>query len=113
MEVCWLHEQQEIQRDSKIFQFISEGNIHKLILAEAYPEDSGMYVCEVYNDYGDEDTTCVLTITGTHHCSIVQVLLLKLSMMDSRERAQLTKCHFLSPFLLSVLNVNTELDICL
>ena len=64
MEVCWLHEQEEIPRDSSIFQFTSEGNVHKLILPEAYPEDSGMYVCEVYNDFGDEDTTCVLHVTG-------------------------------------------------
>ena len=69
MDVCWLHNQQEIPRSSNIFEFASEGHVHKLILPEVYPEDSGMYVCEVYNDYGDEDTSCILNVKST--CLII------------------------------------------
>ena len=65
MDVCWLHNQQEIPRSSNIFEFASEGHVHKLILPEVYPEDSGMYVCEVYNDFGDEDTSCILNVKST------------------------------------------------
>ena len=42
----------------------SEGNVHTLIIGEVYPEDSGLYACEVYNDMGDDECSCELIVNG-------------------------------------------------
>ena len=44
-DVVWLHNNKEI-KPSKDFQYTSEANIHKLIITEIFPEDSGTYTCE-------------------------------------------------------------------
>lgn len=45
-DVIWLHNNKEI-KPSKDFMYSSEANIHKLQIAEIFPEDSGEY--HVYN----------------------------------------------------------------
>lgn len=40
-DVIWLHNNKEI-KPSKDFMYSSEANIHKLQIAEIFPEDSGM-----------------------------------------------------------------------
>ncbi|KAI5639983.1 immunoglobulin i-set domain-containing protein [Phthorimaea operculella] len=44
-DVVWLHNNKEI-KPSKDFQYSSEANIHKLTIAEIFPEDAGVYTCE-------------------------------------------------------------------
>lgn len=39
-DVVWLHNNKEI-KPSKDFQYSSEANIHKLHIAEIFPEDAG------------------------------------------------------------------------
>lgn len=39
-DVIWLHNNKEI-KPSKDFQYSSEANIHKLHIAEIFPEDAG------------------------------------------------------------------------
>lgn len=42
----------------------SDGNTHRLIIPEVLPEDTGEFVCEAYNDWGDTDTFCFLHVRG-------------------------------------------------
>lgn len=64
IDIIWVHNNKEIPLKDPLYQQVSNGNEHRLILAEVFPEDAGSYVCEAYNDYGDTDTFCNLTIVG-------------------------------------------------
>ena len=41
-------------------QIINEGDTHKLIIPEVFPEDSGLFVCKATNDYGIAECTAEL-----------------------------------------------------
>ncbi|XP_011700590.1 PREDICTED: twitchin isoform X1 [Wasmannia auropunctata] len=60
-DVVWLHNNKEI-KPSKDFQYTSEANIYKLIIAEIFPEDSGTYTCEAFNDAGESYSSCTLSV---------------------------------------------------
>ncbi|ERL85176.1 hypothetical protein D910_02598 [Dendroctonus ponderosae] len=60
-DVIWLHNNKEI-KPSKDFQYVNEANIYKLIIAEIYPEDSGVYTCEAFNDAGESFSSCTLNV---------------------------------------------------
>lgn len=62
--MCWLHGSRDVKDDDKVYQLVTEGDVHKLIIRDAFPEDTGRYICEVYNKFGDDETSCVLTIKG-------------------------------------------------
>ena len=64
MEVCWLRGKVEITKESQIYRVSSEGRVHRLVIPEVYHEDAGIFICEAYNDFGDEDTTCRLVVHG-------------------------------------------------
>ena len=51
-DVIWLHSNKEI-KPSKDFLYTNEANIYKLTIAEIFPEDSGTYTCEAFNDAGE------------------------------------------------------------
>lgn len=51
-DCVWLHNNKEI-KPSKDFQYGSEGNVYKLQIAEIFPEDSGTYTCEAFNNVGE------------------------------------------------------------
>lgn len=63
-DVIWLHNNKEI-KPSKDFQYSSEANIYKLNIAEIFPEDSGTYTCEAFNDAGESFSSCTLNVLGT------------------------------------------------
>lgn len=68
-DVVWLHNNKEI-KPSKDFQYSNEANIYKLNIAEIFPEDSGTYTCEAFNDAGESFSSCTLNVLGmlaTHH----------------------------------------------
>ena len=46
------------------FQIITEGDTHKLIIPEVFPEDRGLFVCKATNDYGIAECTAELYIEG-------------------------------------------------
>lgn len=60
-DVIWLHNNKEI-KPSKDFQYTNEANIYKLVIAEIFPEDSGAYTCEAFNDAGESFSSCTLTV---------------------------------------------------
>lgn len=60
-DVVWLHNNKEI-KPSKDFQYSSEANIYKLQIAEIFPEDSGTYTCEAFNDAGESFSSCTLNV---------------------------------------------------
>lgn len=62
-DVVWLHNNKEI-KPSKDFQYSNEANIYKLNIAEIFPEDSGTYTCETFNDAGESFSSCTLNVLG-------------------------------------------------
>lgn len=64
-DVIWLHNNKEI-KPSKDFQYTNEANIYKLNIAEIFPEDSGIYTCEAFNDAGESFSSCTLVVLGMH-----------------------------------------------
>ncbi|KAJ8886800.1 hypothetical protein PR048_013012 [Dryococelus australis] len=62
-DVVWLHNNKEI-KPSKDFEYANEVNIYKLNIAEIFPEDSGTYTCEAFNDAGESFSSCTLNVLG-------------------------------------------------
>lgn len=60
-DVIWLHNNKEI-KPSKDFKYSNEANIYKLDIAEIFPEDSGVYTCEAFNDAGESFSSCTLNV---------------------------------------------------
>lgn len=60
-DVVWLHNNKEI-KPSKDFLYSNEANIYKLSIAEIFPEDSGAYTCEAFNDAGESFSSCTLNV---------------------------------------------------
>lgn len=60
-DVIWLHNNKEI-KPSKDFKYSNEANIYKLEIAEIFPEDSGAYTCEAFNDAGESFSSCTLNV---------------------------------------------------
>jgi len=75
-DVVWLHNNKEI-KPSKDFQYTSEANIYKLIIAEIFPEDSGTYTCEAFNDAGESYSSCTLSVLGKKLLMIINRLIKK------------------------------------
>nr|CAI5824803.1 unnamed protein product [Callosobruchus analis] len=62
-DVVWLHNNKEI-KPSKDFQYTNEANIYKLVIAEIFPEDSGAYTCEAFNNAGESFSSCTLNVVA-------------------------------------------------
>lgn len=60
-DVVWLHNEKEI-KSSKDFLYTNSGNTHYLEIQEIFPEDSGTYTCEAFNDVGECFSTCTLIV---------------------------------------------------
>ncbi|XP_053352357.1 myosin light chain kinase, smooth muscle isoform X1 [Clarias gariepinus] len=60
-EVLWLQNGKEIQ-ESEDFHFESKGNQHSLVIQEVFPEDTGTYTCEAWNEVGETRTEASLTV---------------------------------------------------
>ncbi|XP_067891431.1 myosin light chain kinase, smooth muscle-like isoform X2 [Heterodontus francisci] len=60
-EIIWLHNGKEIQ-ESEDFQFEKNGNEYNLFIQEVFPEDTGKYTCEAWNDIGEVQTQAMLTV---------------------------------------------------
>jgi len=60
-DVVWIHNGKEI-KPSKDFQYHHVDSRYALKIPELFPEDSGVYTCEAFNDYGETFTTCSLYV---------------------------------------------------
>ncbi|XP_046701046.1 myosin light chain kinase, smooth muscle isoform X1 [Silurus meridionalis] len=60
-EVLWLQNGKEIQ-ESEDFHFESKGNQYSLLIQEVFPEDTGTYTCEAWNEAGEARTEALLTV---------------------------------------------------
>ena len=60
-DVVWLHNEKEI-KPNKDFAYKTVGNKHILEINEIFPEDSGTYTCEAFNDVGECYSTCTLEV---------------------------------------------------
>ncbi|XKL66402.1 hypothetical protein PGB90_009822 [Kerria lacca] len=60
-DVVWLHNNKEI-KPSKDFEYSNVANIYKLNIAEIFPEDSGVYTCEAFNDAGESFSSCTIIV---------------------------------------------------
>ncbi|XP_043085517.1 myosin light chain kinase, smooth muscle isoform X2 [Puntigrus tetrazona] len=60
-EVVWLHNGKEIQ-ESEDFNFEKKGCQYTLFIQEVFPEDTGTYTCEVWNEAGAARTEASLTV---------------------------------------------------
>lgn len=72
MEITWYHDNCEI-KDSPAFRYGREEGRISLTIADAFPEDSGIYSCNVSNKYGRAETGCVLTVKGEMDCCSVPI----------------------------------------
>ncbi|XP_006259476.3 myosin light chain kinase, smooth muscle isoform X1 [Alligator mississippiensis] len=60
-EIIWLHNGKEIQ-ETEDFHFEKKGNEYSLYIQEVFPEDTGKYTCEAWNDLGETQTHATLTV---------------------------------------------------
>jgi hypothetical protein len=60
-DVVWLRNEKEIKSSSD-FLYENDGDIHKLVIAEIFPEDGGTYTCEAFNDAGEAFSSCTLVV---------------------------------------------------
>ncbi|XDV42069.1 hypothetical protein PO909_010814 [Leuciscus waleckii] len=62
LRVQWFREGREIQ-DSPDFRILQKKEICTLVIAEAFPEDGGLFCCTASNQYGSVNSTAQLTVT--------------------------------------------------
>ncbi|MEE6514702.1 hypothetical protein FKM82_023030, partial [Ascaphus truei] len=60
-EIIWFHNGKEIQ-ETEDFHFEQSGNEHSLYIQEVFPEDTGTYTCEAWNNLGQAKTEALLTV---------------------------------------------------
>ncbi|XP_030642366.1 myosin light chain kinase, smooth muscle [Chanos chanos] len=59
--VIWLHNGQEIQ-EMEDFHFEQKENKYSLLIQEVFPEDTGTYTCEIWNEVGVARSEALLTV---------------------------------------------------
>ncbi|XP_054032360.1 myosin light chain kinase, smooth muscle isoform X1 [Dryobates pubescens] len=60
-EIIWLHNGKEIQ-ETEDFHFEKKGDEYSLYIQEVFPEDTGKYTCEAWNELGETQTQATLTV---------------------------------------------------
>lgn len=68
-EIIWLHNGKEIQ-ETEDFHFEKKGNEYSLYIQEVFPEDTGKYTCEAWNELGETQSQATLTVQGTEFSTL-------------------------------------------
>ncbi|XP_063411104.1 myosin light chain kinase, smooth muscle-like isoform X2 [Mytilus trossulus] len=63
VEIVWVHNNSEVNEDHPVYRTTCSDNIHQLVIPRCKPEDAGEFVCEAYNEYGEIDTFCRLSVS--------------------------------------------------
>lgn len=71
-DTIWLHNTKEVKASAD-FKQRSEGDNYYLEISEIFPEDSGIYTCEAFNDAGEAFSSCTLIVNGMSNRSITKV----------------------------------------
>lgn len=74
MDIVWIHNEDELDPDDTDYVQTSDGHTHRLLISAAFPEDSGTYICEAYNDFGETDTACELIVIGVWESSFLSFI---------------------------------------
>uniref|UniRef100_A0A8D0ALM0 Ig-like domain-containing protein n=1 Tax=Sander lucioperca TaxID=283035 RepID=A0A8D0ALM0_SANLU len=90
-EVRWFCEGKELENSPDI-QIITNGELHSLIIAEAFEEDTGRYSCFASNFYGTDSTSAEIYVEGDSCVSLL------LTLLQFRETLLVIECV---PFFLS------------
>lgn len=61
----WFCEGKELENSPDI-QIITNGELHTLIIAEAFEEDTGRYSCFASNFYGTDSTSAEIYVEGDY-----------------------------------------------
>jgi Immunoglobulin I-set domain. len=68
LDVVWVKDGVEIP-DCEYFRYVGRGDGRfELRLADVFPQDSGTYSCEAYNEHGEAVTSSTLYIRGDVAC---------------------------------------------
>uniref|UniRef100_A0A673AQG0 Myopalladin n=1 Tax=Sphaeramia orbicularis TaxID=375764 RepID=A0A673AQG0_9TELE len=68
----WFCEGKELENSPDI-QIITNGELHSLIIAEAFEEDTGRYSCFASNYYGTDSTSAEIYVEGGFHVCFILV----------------------------------------
>ena len=63
-EVKWYKGREQIN-DSEDFRYENDGSTYRLVIAEVFPEDSGMYKCVAENEAGSASSCFTVFVEGT------------------------------------------------
>lgn len=63
--VAWYREDYRIE-NSIDFQITFEARVARLVIREAFAEDSGRFTCTATNEAGSVSTSCYLTVQGKY-----------------------------------------------
>ncbi|XP_064598292.1 titin-like isoform X2 [Liolophura sinensis] len=90
IDVVWVRNNKEIPANSPDFVQTSKGNVHRLVIEEVFPEDSGTYSCEIYNDFGDTDSQCKLTVQDAGEAHSAPEFIVKPKTVQTEEGCPVT-----------------------
>lgn len=74
----WFCEGKELENSPDI-QIITNGELHSLIIAEAFEEDTGRYSCFASNFYGTDSTSAEIYVEGDASLFLTDTFTLKLN----------------------------------
>lgn len=69
-DIKWYKGREQIV-DSEDFRYENDGNTYRLVIAEVFPEDSGMYKCVAENEAGSSSSSFTVFVEGTCGMSVV------------------------------------------